>query len=352
MNLKNIGFDCFFQKHLEECHFEELSIGRICAEYKESYKLFSEFGELKASISGKLRKNSEIIEGFPAVGDWVLFDYIANENKAIIQKILPRKSKFSRKVAGQQTQEQIIASNIDFAFIVCALNYDFNLRRIERYLSLVWQSGAIPVIILTKSDLCLNLQEKISEVENVAFGVDVHAISNISKDGIGILQKYLVHNKTIVLLGSSGVGKSSLINNLMENDIMKVNELRNGIDKGRHTTTHKQMLILPEGGLIIDTPGIRELQLWDAKDGISQAFSDIEEFAQNCKFSDCTHFNEPDCAVQKAIKDGLLDKNRLENYLKVQKEQAYLTNRQTQSAAKLERDKWKNIHKQIKKLPK
>ncbi|OGI28340.1 MAG: ribosome small subunit-dependent GTPase A, partial [Candidatus Melainabacteria bacterium RIFOXYA12_FULL_32_12] len=314
--------------------------------------LFLEKGELRAIISGKFRNDCNTREKFPSVGDWVLFEYIDNENKAIIQSILPRRSKFSRKVAGKETQEQVIASNVDFAFIVCALNYDFNLRRIERYLSLIWQSGATPVVVLTKTDLCPDVQSKISEVENIAFGVDIHAISNVSTEGIEALQKYFINDKTIVLLGSSGVGKSSLINNLTKENIMKTNELRSNIEKGRHTTTHKQMIILPEGGLIIDTPGIRELQLWDAEDGISQTFNDIEDIAKSCKFNDCKHTNEPGCAVKKAIKDGLLELNRLENYLKVQKEQEYLTSRQSQSAAKVEKDKWKAIHKQIKTLDK
>jgi len=352
MELKNLGFNAFFEKHFEQCQLENISIGRICAEYKESYKLFLEKGELRAIISGKFRNDCNTREKFPSVGDWVLFEYIDNENKAIIQSILPRRSKFSRKVAGKETQEQVIASNVDFAFIVCALNYDFNLRRIERYLSLIWQSGATPVVVLTKTDLCPDVQSKISEVENIAFGVDIHAISNVSTEGIEALQKYFINDKTIVLLGSSGVGKSSLINNLTKENIMKTNELRSNIEKGRHTTTHKQMIILPEGGLIIDTPGIRELQLWDAEDGISQTFNDIEDIAKSCKFNDCKHTNEPGCAVKKAIKDGLLELNRLENYLKVQKEQEYLTSRQSQSAAKVEKDKWKAIHKQIKTLDK
>lgn len=352
MELKNLGFDAFVEKHLQGCKSKNLFIGRISAEYKENYKIFSEEGELNAFISGKFRNNCKTREDFPAVGDWVLFDYLKNENKAIINQILPRKSKFSRKVAGQQTQEQIIASNVDFAFIVCALNYDFNLRRIERYLSLIWQSGATPVVILTKTDLCSDVLNKISEVQNIAFGVDIHAISNISTEGIDFLQKYFEEDKTVVLLGSSGVGKSSLINNLANENIMRVNVLRANLDKGRHTTTHKQMILLPKGGLIIDTPGIRELQLWDAEDGISHTFSDIEELAQNCKFCDCTHSSEPGCAVQKAIKDGVLEVGRLENYSKVQKEQNYLLSRQTQSAAKVERDKWKSIHKQIRNLNK
>lgn len=352
MNLKELGFNAFIKKHSEQYEIENHLIGRICAEYKENYKLFSESGELNAVITGKFRNTCKTRENFPAVGDWVLFKHITSENKAIIHSILQRKSKFSRKVAGKETQEQIIASNVDFAFIVCALNYDFNLRRIERYLSLVWQSGATPVIILTKTDLCNNVETKIIEVENIAFGVDIHAISNLSPDGTATLQKYFENNKTAVLLGSSGVGKSSLINNLTRENTMKVNELRNNIEKGRHTTTQKQMIILPKGGLIIDTPGIRELQLWDAESGISQTFKDIEDIIKDCKFSDCTHKNEPGCAIRKAINDGLLDKKRLENYLKIQKENQYLTDRQSQSAAKMEKDKWKTIHKQIKNLNK
>lgn len=350
MELKKLGFSALLQEHLQKRLSENYSIGRICAEHKEYYKIFSEYGELSATMSGKFRNNATSREDFPVVGDWALFDYIEGEGKAIIQEIAPRKSKFSRKVAGKETQEQIIASNVDFAFIVCALNYDFNLRRIERYLSLVWQSGATPVVVLTKKDLCDNAEEKIAEVENIAFGVDVHTISNISSEGIDILQKYFADSKTVVLLGSSGVGKSSLINNLAQQDIMKVNVLRSNIEKGRHTTTHKQMIILPNGGLIIDTPGIRELQLWDAQDGISQTFNDIEQMAKKCKFSDCTHLNEPGCAVRKAMDEGFLDGDRLKSYLKVQKENEYLQSRQSQSAAKTERDKWKAIHKQIKNM--
>lgn len=352
MELKKLGFNAFVEKHFEKCKLENLSIGRISAEHKESYKIFSKNGELSAFISGKFRNNCKTRENFPAVGDWVLFEEVNGENKAIIQQILPRKSKFSRKVAGKETQEQIIASNVDFAFIVSALNYDFNLRRIERYLSLIWQSDAAPVIVLTKTDLCPDVQNKIIEVQNIALGVDIHAINNISADGIDAFWEYFNDNKTVVLLGSSGAGKSSLINNLAKDNITKVNELRNNIEKGRHTTTYRQMIILPDGGLIIDTPGLRELQLWDAQEGICQTFNDIQEIAKFCKFSDCKHKSETGCAVQKAINEGLLAIDRLENYQKMQKEQAYLISKQTLSAAKIERDKWKAIHKQIKNINK
>lgn len=352
MNLKQLGFNAFFQKHLNQRMETTLSIGRICAEYKENYRIFSDDGDLPAIISGKFRNNCHHREDFPAVGDWCLFHAIENENKAVIQELLPRKSKFSRKVAGNETQEQVIASNVDFAFIVCALNHDFNPRRIERYLSLTWQSGATPIIILSKADLCPNIEEKIAAIETTAFAIDIHVINNISKEGIDALNKYFYNNKTVVLLGSSGVGKSTLINNLAKSSLMKVNNLRNNIDKGRHTTTHKQMILLPDGGMIIDTPGIRELQLWDAEEGIKLTFKDIEELAQYCKFNDCAHHKEPGCAVQKALEEGLLDPKRLENYRKVRKEQQYLTVRQSQSAAKIEKDKWKTIHQQIKKQQK
>ncbi|MCP4354713.1 MAG: GTPase RsgA, partial [Proteobacteria bacterium] len=191
MELKKLGFSAFEKEHLEQqCRFENLSIGRICAEYKENYRLYSEQGKLTATISGKFRNNCKTREDYPTVGDWVLFDHIEAENKAIIQSVLPRKNKFSRKVAGREIQEQVIASNIDFAFIVCSLNHDFNLRRIERYLSLVWQSGVMPVVVLTKTDLCSDVQSKILEVEDIAIGVDIHAVSNVLPDSIEVLQKY------------------------------------------------------------------------------------------------------------------------------------------------------------------
>lgn len=350
MHQQQFGFSEDIQSQAAAMAEEGLFTGRISAEHRESYKLFTTQGEIAAIVSGRFRNDAHSREDFPAVGDWVLFEYYDGQTKALIHKVLPRKSKFSRKVAGKETQEQVIASNVDFAFIVCALNYDFNLRRIERYLSMVWQSGAMPVVILTKTDLCDDAEVKKAEVQNIAFGVDVHAISNISSDGIKMLHKYFEGNKTVVLLGSSGVGKSSLINNLAQGTVMKVGELRSNMDKGRHTTTHKQMIILPEGGLIIDTPGVRELQLWDAQEGIQHTFNDIEEFAQHCKFADCTHADEPGCAVKQAVQEGNLDSARFENYLKVQKEQAYLIKRQTQSSAKMEKDKWKSIHKQVKAL--
>lgn len=352
MELNKLGFNALVQQNFEQSEFNHLSIARISAEHKNGYRVFTEQGELTAIILGKLRNTCIANQDFPAVGDWVACEIIDGEDKALIQDILPRKSKFSRKVAGVETREQIIASNIDFAFIVCALNYDFNVRRIERYLTLIWESGATPVIVLTKPDLCDDVLSKVALVNEIAFGVDINIINNISADGVAALAKYFVGNKTAVLLGSSGVGKSSLINNLVHDQVMKVNVLRSDVDKGRHTTTHRQMFVLADGGVIIDTPGVRELQLWDAQSGIDHTFNDISEIAKHCKFNDCKHENEPKCAVQQAIASGLLDEDRLHSYFKVIKEQEYLSNRQSQSAAKIERDKWKPIHKRIKNMNK
>lgn len=350
MDLKDLGWNDFFENHSENYQDNNFLVGRICSEYRNSYKVFSKIGELTANISGKFRNICKNLQDYPAIGDWVIFDLIENENKAIIQSILPRKSKFSRKVAGNNTQEQIVAANIDTAFIVCALNYDFNLRRIERYLSLVWQSGANPIIILTKIDLCDDLANKLAQINSIAFGVDIHLINNITNDGIKDLHTYCKQGNTIVLLGSSGVGKTSLINNLLGENKLLIQKLRKKIDKGKHTTTHRQMFFLAQGGLIIDTPGMRELQLWNAQEGVSSYFDDIETIAKGCRFKNCKHQNEPDCAVKKALENGNLDIKRLENYAKIQKELAYLSRKQNQYEAQLDKEKWKKISKQIKKL--
>ncbi|MDD3013666.1 MAG: ribosome small subunit-dependent GTPase A [Candidatus Gastranaerophilales bacterium] len=352
MDLNNLGWNTFFEKYLNAIDQQGLDIGRICCENKISYKLFSEYGELTALISGKLRNSSNSREDLPAVGDWVVFKKVENENKAVIQHTLPRKSKFSRKTAGNITQEQILAANIDTVFIVSSLNYDFNPRRIERYLTMVWNNGANPVIILTKSDLYNDLDEILYQVESIAFGTRIHIISNVLNQGIDVLRQYLSAGSTVALIGSSGVGKSTLINKLIGEDLLITGELRKNIDKGMHTTTNRQLYVLPDGGLIIDTPGMRELQLWDVDDGLNQYFDDIENLAENCRYSNCKHDSEPGCAVKAAISKGLLDKNRYESYVKMKNELTFLSKKQNQKASQIEKEKWKNIHKQIRNFKK
>ncbi len=305
----------------ESTLYKGLYIGRVISEYKNLYKVVTEDGELTAEISGKLRFKVKNISDYPAVGDFVMIDRTEDiSGNAIIHTILTRKSAFIRKAAGTSNDNQIVASNIDTVFICMSLNNDFNIRRIERYLGIAWDSGAKPVIVLTKSDLCKDLSEKLTEIDTVAMGVDVIVTSSMSEDGYLPVKSYLGSGKTIAFIGSSGVGKSTLINKVIGENILETNGIRND-DKGRHTTTRREMIVIPNGGVVIDTPGMREIGIESAD--LSKTFTDIDELSAKCKFSDCTHSNEPKCAVQEAIRAGLLSKDRLESYLKLKKEAKY-----------------------------
>ena len=317
--MKNLGLSERFIT--ESTLYEGLYIGRVVSQYKNLYKVTTETGELTAEVSGKFRFNTTTLSNYPAVGDFVMIDRIDNKaGNAIIHHILTRKSILIRKAAGTSNDEQIVASNIDTIFICMSLNKDFNLRRIERYLGIAWDSGAIPVIVLTKSDLCNNLSEKLVELDTVACGVDVIVTSSISEDGYLFVKEYIHSGKTVAFIGSSGVGKSTLINRLIGESTIETKEIRND-DKGRHTTTRREMFVLPNGGVVIDTPGMREIGLESAD--LSKTFTDIDELSTRCKFNDCTHTNEPKCAVQEALEQGLISKDRLESYKKLKKETKY-----------------------------
>ncbi|XEC97373.1 ribosome small subunit-dependent GTPase A [Paenibacillus tarimensis] len=296
-----------------------LTPGRVTAQFSHTYRIVTELGERLARVTGKFDYTTQVRSHFPAVGDWVCAE-ILDDQQAVIHSVLPRYSAMTRKVAGQTTEQQVIGANLDELFIVNALNLDFNLRKIERYLIMAWESGARPIVVLTKADLSENTENRVSEVEAIAPGIPVHAVSALKNLGMDALTTYLIPEKTIAVIGSSGAGKSTLLNWLSGKENQRVQGIREDDARGRHTTTHRELFVLPSGALLMDTPGMRELQLWDARDGWQEAFSDIENMAAGCRFRDCRHQMEAGCAVKAAIQEGSLDPKRLINYHKTERE--------------------------------
>ncbi len=347
--LSRLGWDNFFENDFTKFSSIGFVPGRISRVNKNAYLVQCQKGEFNAEVSGKFHFNADAQSDFPAIGDWVAMREIPDENKAIIEHVLLRKNYFSRKVAGVKTDEQIIASNIDYLFIITSLNLDLNIRRIERYITLAIERDVKPVIILSKSDQCENVDAKISEVRSALSGVHVHAVSALFNTGIEEISEYFEVGKTVAVVGSSGVGKSTLINKLLGEDSLVVKEIGAHKDKGKHTTTHRELLSLPGGGMIIDTPGMREIQLWEGSEGINETFSDVEQYLGKCKFGDCRHESEPGCAIRKAIDEGELDNNRFRSYMKLQRELTWMENRKDKKAAHEQKKKWKKISAQVRR---
>lgn len=349
--LEELGWNSFFSQHFQSLQMPGTVPARVVSERRDSYQVHSQYGELSAEISGKMRYQATTEGQYPAIGDWVVIRPQMNESKAVIHSILPRKSKFSRKEAGTVAKEQIIAANVDVVFIVSGLDggRNLNVGRIERYLSLTWSGGALPVIILNKVDLCPDVNACIKDAETVALGVPIYPVSATEQIGLDALRRHLARGQTAAFLGSSGVGKSALINALLGVERQEVRRVRQSALKGRHTTSRRDLILLPDGGAVIDTPGMREIQMWTDENHPQQAFKDVEALARKCRFRDCQHHAEPGCAVRAAIRAGDLDVTRLQGFRKLQKELDHLARRQDHRARLEEKAKWKKVSQWSKK---
>jgi len=343
-HLVDLGWNSFFENAFLELDDAALIPARVVEEFRGIYRVRSAREEYAAKIAGRIHYLAQARKDFPAVGDWVTIAP-RKEDQARIECILPRKTKLSRKVAGRELNEQIVAANVDTVFVVSSLDREFNLRRIERYLTLVWDSGATPVVLLNKADLCVEAGAQAREVENIAPGIPVLLLSALQQEGVESVRNQICRGQTAAFVGSSGVGKSTIINALSGATSLRVQPVREDDDRGRHTTTSRQMIFLPGGGIVIDTPGMRELQLWDSEEGLFRAFEDISTLAENCKFRNCAHGGEPGCAVEAAILQCRLVPERLENYRKLQAELRFQERKTDPEMARQEKERWKKIHK-------
>jgi ribosome biogenesis GTPase len=333
MRLNELGWDHqFAQQFSEHAVRANLQPARVAIEFNHNYRVYVDDGELDATVTGRLKHRAGSRAELPAVGDWVALRKRPDDARGAIVAVLPRRSWFSRRMAGQVTDEQVVAANVDVIFIVMGLDGDFSLRRLERYLLLAHESGATPVIVLTKPDLAPDVPARVADVTALAGDVPVHVVSPRHSQGVDLVAAYLAPGRTGALLGSSGVGKSTIINRLVGEDVRKTREVRESDSRGRHTTIHRELVKLPSGGLIIDTPGMRELQLWDVNEAVRETFDDITALAPGCHFTDCRHRDEPRCAVKAAVEEGRLAADRLDSYLKLQDELSALAKQQDERA--------------------
>lgn len=335
--LRQYGWGPRHEEHWRACGRADWIPGRVLSDHRHLYTVMTEWGELRAEVSGRFRASSLGTGGFPAVGDWVLLEPRLKEGAGTVQFLLPRLSHFSRKSAGARTDEQVMAANFDTVLLVMSLNQDFNLRRLERYLVMAWDSGATPVVVLTKKDVCPIPHSYVEKTEAIAQGVPVLAVSAMSGDGMAQLEPWLIPEKTLVVLGSSGAGKSTLMNRLAGQELAATQQIREDDARGRHTTTHRELYRLDSGVLVLDTPGIRELQLWESDGGVEEAFSDIRQLAAGCRFRDCTHNSEPGCAIQDAIMSGILAAERYDSYVKLSREMRHVTEKNTHALREAQR---------------
>lgn len=350
MYLNKLGWNDHFENQFQEYKHQGFIPARVIIQQSNNYVLCYEGEYINAELSGKFRYHAYLKKDYPAVGDWVVVQIHQNHEKAIIQALLERQSYLARKlpiaggrriqdgmIGGGSTEEQIIASNVDMVFIVVGLDDNFNLQRIERYLTITYNSGASPVIILNKTDICNCVDEYIEEIRKITKTVPIHPISVVTDQGMDVFGQYLDSNQTVTFVGSSGVGKSTIINFLLGEELQETQSVSQATGKGMHTTTHRELFFRSAGGMIIDTPGIREVQLWSDEKALDESFNDIKSLELSCKFRDCKHNTEPGCAIKQAIEDGVLSVERYESYEKQLKELRRLNKRQKELQKNLER---------------
>lgn len=347
MNIKDYGWNEYFEQEFKKIDKSAVIAGRVIADFGQLVRVITANGEV--TVNRPVHKTDDGMQ--IAVGDWLVLEPSFSEELAV-NSVLPRKTKFSRAAAGLEVKEQIVAANADTVFIIQSLNKDFNMRRLERYVIAAWESGAVPVVVMTKADCCSDIAEKLAIVHETAVGIEVYAISAYTGEGLDNIRKYFTNGKTVALLGSSGVGKSTLVNTLAEKELLKTQSIREDDSRGRHTTTHRELILLPQGGLILDTPGMRTLSLWDSDTGMDIMFGDIEELVSHCRFHDCKHQNEPGCSVREALESGELDKKRWESWLKLQKEIAHMEARKEGKLRANEKQWGRQISKFQKELAK
>jgi ribosome biogenesis GTPase len=352
LTLEDYGWSDFFSEAFAPYAEEGFEPGRVLLQHNRALMLYTASGETLAETTGRLRYHARAAEDLPAVGDWVVIRHTPEEAKAKVHDILPRRSKFSRRAAGSETQEQIVAANVDTVFLVTGLDNDYNPRRVERYLIMAWESGAEPVVILNKADLVEEAEERRREIGLVAPGVPVLLLSAKRGEGIEQLMPYISRGRTVALMGSSGVGKSTIVNRLLGSEVQRTQEVRLQDARGRHTTTHRELFVLAGGGLVLDTPGMRELQLLVSEKGLRETFEEIEEKAAECRFGDCRHEGEPGCAVREALDAGTLDIERYGNYRKMQAEMRHAATLVDQRKAQDEKSRVKRIHRVFNRMPK
>jgi ribosome biogenesis GTPase / thiamine phosphate phosphatase len=339
------GWNSYFEAFWRGSDGESAVPARVVRQQRKFWRVAGDFGECWAEASGKVRLAANEGADWPAVGDWVAVEVHGRETAAVIQRVLPRRSKFVRKSPGKKMEEQVIAANVDVALLVSALDGDFNPRRVERYLAQCWESGARPVVVLNKADACEEARGKAAEMARVAMGTAVCVVSARTGEGFAELKELLKPGHTLALLGSSGVGKSTIVNRLLGQAVQEVQPVRESDSRGRHTTTTRELFVLPGGALLMDTPGLREMQLWDAEHGVAQTFADIDALAEKCRFNDCRHEGEPGCAVGAALDAGTLDRGRVESRRKLLREQEFLRRKMDPQARQEQKEQWKRIHR-------